>query len=250
MHGLGPKVQGGTGQGGTGHGGTGLGGTPVTLFLVLVLLGTVVPLGVLVALGAAPAAAVVAGTYRNPLSRLDTPDSDVVRLGDRYYAFSTGDGYDNIPVMSTTDLSSWPQTLMLNPSVSDALPCRAGTVAAGTCQLSNWGTRAPHNGAPWSPSMIEVGGEYYLFYAAWDPSVAHYCVGVAESSDPIGPYVDRSAATCRLPAVVGRFDRSRRLPGPGGELLPGLEEQRRVPLDRRRPPCGPRPSTSTDRGPS
>ncbi len=177
------------------------GRTALVLALGLILLGTVVPLG------AAPAYAGSPGTYRNPLSRLDTPDSDVVRLGDRYYAFSTGDGYDNIPVMSTSDLSSWPQTLMLDPSVSDALPCRVGSVSDGTCQLSNWGTRAPRNGAPWSPSMIEVRGAYYLFYAAWDPSVAHYCVGVAESADPTGPYVDRSLqpVVCQ-PSLGGSID--------------------------------------------
>ncbi len=179
----------------------GHGRTTMVLALAFILLGALVPRG-------APAAAAgLPGTYRNPLSRLDTPDSDVVRLGARYYAFSTGDGYDNLPVMSTTNLSSWPQTLMLDPSVSDALPCRAGTVAAGTCQLSNWGTRAPHNGAPWSPSMIEVAGAYYLFYAAWDPSVSHYCVGVAESSGPTGPYVDRSAqpVVCQ-PSLGGSID--------------------------------------------
>ena len=112
-------------------------GPAAAVALALVLVGTVVPLG------AVPAYAGGPGAYRNPLSPLDTPDSDVVRLGDRYYAFSTGDGYDNIPVMSTTDLASWPQHLMLDHSVADALPCRSGSVPAGTCQLSNWGTRAP-----------------------------------------------------------------------------------------------------------
>jgi Glycosyl hydrolases family 43 len=154
---------------------------------VLVVIGTFVPLGTVAASAGLP------GSYRNPVSPLDTPDPDVVRLGNSYYAFSTGDGFDNIPVMTTTDLSSWPKKLMLDREVSDALPCRSGSVEAGTCQLSNWGTRAPHNGAPWSPSMIEVGSEYYLFYAAWDPTVSHYCVGVAESVDPMGPYVDHSA---------------------------------------------------------
>ncbi len=130
---------------------------PIVVGVVLIVIGALLPLR------AIPAWAGLPGTYRNPLSPLDTPDPDVVRLGDRYYAFSTGDGYDNVPVMSTTDLSSWPQTLLLDSTVSDALPCRSGNVQAGTCQLSNWATRAPGNGAPWSPSMIEVGGEYYLF---------------------------------------------------------------------------------------
>ena len=169
--------------------------------VILVLIGALIPLC------ATPASAGLPGSYRNPLSPLDTPDPDVVRLGTHYYAFSTGDGYDNIPVMTTTDLSSWPTKLLLDRRVSDALPCRSGSVQARTCQLSNWGTRAPRNGAPWSPSMIEVGAEYYLFYAAWDPTVGHYCIGVAGSSDPMGPYVDDSEqpVVCQ-PQLGGSID--------------------------------------------
>ena len=169
--------------------------------LGLVIVGVIAPLGV------PPAAAGLPGTYSNPLSSLDTPDSDVVRLGDTYYAFSTGDGFDNIPVMTTTDLSSWPQMLLLSPNVTDALPCQTGTVMGGNCQISGWATRAPDNGAPWAPSMIQVGSEYFLFYAAWDPAVAHYCVGVAESPEAIGPYVDNSTepVVCQ-PDLGGSID--------------------------------------------
>jgi beta-xylosidase len=167
----------------------------------------VIAVGSFMAVPPPTAAAGLPGTYSNPLSPLDTPDSDVVRLGSTYYAFSTGDGFDNIPVMTTDNLSSWPQTLLLNPDVTDALPCQTGTVPAGDCQISAWATRAPGNGAPWAPSMIEVGDEYYLFYAAWDPSVAHYCVGVAESGDPTGPYVDHAAGpvVCQ-PSLGGSID--------------------------------------------
>jgi hypothetical protein len=166
-----------------------------------------VAVGALIPLGAPPAFAGLSGTYSNPLSPLDTPDSDVVRLGGTYYAFSTGDGFDNIPVMITTDLSSWPQTLLFNPDVRDALPCQTGTVQGGTCQISAWATRAPGNGSPWSPSMIQVGGEFYLFYAAWDPSVSHYCIGVAESTGVTGPDVDDSAGpvVCQ-PDIGGSID--------------------------------------------
>ena len=173
---------------------------------ILIALG-IVAIGALMPVGVGPASSTgLPGTYTNPLSPLDTPDSDVVRLGATYYAFSTGDGFFNIPVMTTTDLSSWPQSLF-NPNVSDALPCQTGSVAGNDCQISAWATRAPGNGAPWSPSMIQVGGEFYLFYAAWDPSVAHYCVGVAESTDPMGPYVDRSTGpvVCQ-PTLGGSID--------------------------------------------
>ncbi len=175
-----------------------------TAFLVGV---GIVAVGALIPLDAPSAFAGLSGTYSNPLSPLDTPDSDVVRLGGAYYAFSTGDGFDNIPVMTTTDLSSWPQTLLFNPDVTDALPCQTGTVQGGTCQISAWATRAPGNGSPWSPSMIQVGGEFYLFYAAWDPSVAHYCIGVAESTVVTGPYVDDSAGpvVCQ-PGIGGSID--------------------------------------------
>ncbi len=170
------------------------------------MLGLVI-VGALLPLAAEPASAGLTGTYTNPLTPLDTPDSDVVRLGSTYYAFSTGDGFDNIPVMSTTNLASWPRTLLLSPDVTDALPCQSGTVGADTCQISPWATRAPADGAPWSPSMIEVGTTFYLFYAAWDPTLSHYCVGVAESPDPTGPYVDDSSqpVVCQ-PGIGGSID--------------------------------------------
>ena len=158
------------------------------------LIGMLVPLTPAVAPAAAAAAVTAtAGTYTNPLSPLDTPDSDVVRLGRTYLAFSTGDGFDNIPVMATTDLASWPTDLLFDPDVNDALPCQTGSVGLDDCTLSAWATRSPGDGAPWAPSMIQVGAVFYLFYAAWDPGVGHYCIGVAESAAPRGPYVDRSS---------------------------------------------------------
>jgi hypothetical protein len=156
--------------------------TRILVVIAIAAVGALVPM-------AAPAAfAGLPGSYSNPLSPLDTPDPDVVRLGDTYYSFSTGDGFDNI-------------------HVTDALPCQTGTVMGGNCRLSAWATRAPANGAPWAPSMIEVGSEFYLFYAAWDPSVAHYCIGVAESVVPTGPYVDSSAGpvVCQ-PSLGGSID--------------------------------------------
>ncbi len=173
-------------------------------------------IGVIVSAGGPPASAGLPGSYGNPLSPLDTPDSDVVRLGETYYAFSTGDGFDNIPVMTTTDLSSWPQTLLFDPDVTDALPCQSGTVQGGDCRLSAWATRAPGNGSPWAPSMIEVGGTFYLFYAAWDPAVSHYCVGVAESGDPTGPYVDGSAGPVVCQTTDGGSIDPDAYPGPSG----------------------------------
>ena len=76
-------------------------------------------------------------------------------------------------------------------------------MTAGTCQISAWASRAPGNGAVWAPSMIELGGRFYLFYAAWDPSVGHYCVGVAEGTDPVGPYVDHSTEPVVCQANMG-----------------------------------------------
>jgi hypothetical protein len=169
----------------------------ILVVLGVIAFGTLAPVGVPLAFAGLP------GTYSNPLSPLDTPDPDVVRVGDVYYAFATGDGFDNIPVMTTTDLASWPQSLLFDPDVTDALPCQSGTVMGDDCQISAWATRAPGNGAAWSPSMVDVGGEYYLFYAAWDPSVSHYCIGVAASLEPMGPYVDSSAGPLVCQSAVG-----------------------------------------------
>ena len=87
----------------------------------------VVAVGALVPFDAPPASAGLPGSYRNPLSTLDTPDSDVVRLGSQYYAFSTGDGFFNIPVMTTDNLASWPQTLCSTPM--SVKPCPVNRAA-------------------------------------------------------------------------------------------------------------------------
>jgi len=159
-------------------------------------------------LTALPAAAVPAGTgahleasatYTNPLSPLDTPDPDVVEAGGTYYSFSTGDFLHNVSEMSAPTLTSWP-TKVTDPHFTDALACTSG--APPSCPVSAWGSHTRQH-APWAPSVLAWDGTDFLFYAAWDASVGHYCIGVATSPTIAGPYRDTTAAPVVCQTDIG-----------------------------------------------
>ncbi len=154
------------------------------------------------------------GTYQNPLSPLDTPDSDVIDVGGTYYSYSTGDYLHNISLMSTTNLASWPQTAA-DRHFTDAFPCLSGKPP--NCSLSLWGSHTSSH-APWAPSVVDVAGTYDLFYAAWDGAVSHYCIGVAKSPSPAGPFKDASLVplVCQI-TIGGSIDPSAYL-DPAGNL--------------------------------
>jgi hypothetical protein len=102
----------------------------------------------------------------------DFPDPSVLRVGSRYYAYSTNSGAGNIQVLESTDLVHW-------SIVGDAL--------AG---LPGWA--AP--GATWAPSVIASGGSYIAYYTARDIGSGLQCVSVAIALAPSGPFVDFSKA--------------------------------------------------------
>jgi hypothetical protein len=102
----------------------------------------------------------------------DFPDPSVLRVGSRYYAYSTNSGVGNIQVLESTDLVHW-------SIVGDAL--------AG---LPAWA--AP--GATWAPSVLASGGAYIAYYTARDIGSGLQCISVAVAFAPSGPFVDFSKA--------------------------------------------------------
>jgi hypothetical protein len=103
----------------------------------------------------------------------DFPDPSILRVGPRYYAYSTNSGAGNIQVLESTDLVHW-------SIVGDAL--------AG---LPAWASP----GATWAPSVVgAAGGGYIAYYTARDVGSGLQCVSVAVSFLPAGPFVDASKA--------------------------------------------------------
>jgi beta-xylosidase len=104
-------------------------------------------------------------------------DPAVIAIGNRYFAYATRSGGQNIPVMLSTDLVGWTQPI-------DALP-----------QLPAWA-----NGRTWAPAVLQRGDRYVMWYTARDRASGRQCISVAVADGPLGPFVDNSEAPaiCQL----------------------------------------------------
>ena len=53
-------------------------------------------------------------------------------------------------------------------------------------KLGSWAK----TGFTWAPEVLQLGNRYLLYYTASDSRKGMQCIGVAESRDPLGPFVD------------------------------------------------------------
>ncbi|MBI3964378.1 MAG: family 43 glycosylhydrolase [Chloroflexi bacterium] len=139
------------------------------------------------------------------------PDPSVIRIGSTYYAYATTTGGAYLPVMSSTDLRTWIARPAYNPGpplnsdpyFNDALPYPA-----------RWGVDRPVPGrlkkVVNAPDAAKVGSTYVVYYAILTQvgNPDRYCISVAISSSPLGPFVDNSTE----PVVCD--------PNPAGSLDP------------------------------
>jgi beta-xylosidase len=136
----------------------------------------------------------------------DFPDPWILRIGPKYFAYSTTTGSSiksglNLPTMSSTNLRSW----VLRPAtpdapLGDALPKPAAWAAYSSTQPDD-GRLRPGTG-PWAPSVTRLGRHrFVLAYAvqvAGAPGV-QMCVSLAHATSPIGPFVDTTTAPTVCP---------------------------------------------------
>ncbi|RGC69257.1 Extracellular endo-alpha-(1-_5)-L-arabinanase 1 precursor [Micromonospora sp. MW-13] len=106
-----------------------------------------------------PAALVIGG---------DFPDPDVIKVGSTYYAYSTNNGFGNVPVATAASLGGpWTRR-------PDALPT-----------LGAWAD----GGRTWAPDVSpRADGRYLLYYTARSRAAGRQCIGVALASSPLGPF--------------------------------------------------------------
>jgi beta-xylosidase len=110
-------------------------------------------------------------SFTNPVYNDDFPDPYVMRVGDTYYAYATTNGGTiNIRVIKSEDLIHWEK-------LGDALPA-----------LPKWSVF--NSGFTWAPGVVQIGGQFLMYYVARDKDVDRQCIGVAVSDDPAGPFVD------------------------------------------------------------
>ena len=128
---------------------------------------------------AAPAAAPTVTPSAAPAFAADAPDPDVVRIGSTYYAYTTGTTWGNYIGVLT---SSSPTTGWRTRTGQSY-----GSTAMGT--LPPWEQADTQT----SPGVFAWGGRYVMFYDAFDAALGHYCLSVATSGSPLGPFQDGSA---------------------------------------------------------
>jgi hypothetical protein len=113
----------------------------------------------------------------------DAPDPSVIRVGGRYYAYTTNrtgisGGLLHVPVLRSVDLVNW-------AVAGDAFP-----------NLPSW----VEPGRTWAPAVMRDSSGYVLFYAAEERSTGYQCIGKARATSPTGPFRD----TRRGPVVCQR----------------------------------------------
>jgi hypothetical protein len=143
------------------------------------------------------AAAFAPAQLHQPVLTENFPDPHIIKVGDRYIAYSTTTARKNVPVAVSTDLVTWRR---LNDrakprELHDAMPT-----------LPAWaGT-----GFTWAPEVLPVASGYRLYFSAPHKRLKVQCLGVATSSDPLGPFLPQGAEpiVCQ-PELGGRSMRIR-----------------------------------------
>ena len=112
-------------------------------------------------------------TFTNPVLDVDYPDPHVVRDGDTFYAYATGQsGSTNIAVASSDDLVEWSEP-------EDALPERP-----------DW--QPLQQGLTWAPEVVEIGDRWLMYYVAREEASGLQCLALAVATEPAGPFEDTS----------------------------------------------------------
>jgi len=126
---------------------------------------------------AAPASAVTDQAFV-PVFRENFADPFVLPHDGAFVAYSTNSGA-NVPMAISSDLVHWSYAGDANGKQRDALR-----------QLGSWAKR----GSTWAPEVLQLGGRYLLYYAASYRKKNIECIGVAEATDPLGPFIDSRPA--------------------------------------------------------
>lgn len=111
----------------------------------------------------------------------DAPDPSLLRVGHRYYAYTTGTTWGNrIGVLVSDRPDRGWATTTGQPYGSTALPSVPGWQVPDT---------------QWAPAVYRYAGRYVLFYAAQRRGVGEWCLSVAVADAPEGPFQDRTHGT-------------------------------------------------------
>ncbi len=114
-----------------------------------------------------------ATTFTNPVLDTDYADPTIVRDGDAFYAYATGQaGSSAIQVSTSRDLVDW-------SAPEDALPERP-----------DW--QPLQDGLTWAPEVVAAGDRWLMYYVAREQASGLQCLALAVAAEPAGPFEDTS----------------------------------------------------------
>ena len=108
--------------------------------------------------------------FTNPVLDGNFADPSVLKVGDVWYAYATGDLVVNLQVARSTDLVRWER-------LDDALP-----------ELPEWS--ALQKGLTWAPEVARTPAGFVLYYTLRDAGSGRQCISVAVADRPEGPFRD------------------------------------------------------------
>ena len=122
--------------------------------------------------GAGPPADTAAAPrqFTNPVLPGNFADPHVLKVGDTWYAYATGDLVANLQVARSADLVRWER-------LDDALP-----------ELPEWSVL--QKGLTWAPEVAKTPAGFVLYYTLRHAASGRQCVSVAVADRPEGPFRD------------------------------------------------------------
>lgn len=113
-----------------------------------------------------------------PVYEENFPDPFILTHGAEFLAYATNaeGGRANVQMARSTDLIAW-EPLRAGERLHDAMP-----------DLPPWA----REGWTWAPEVIRNGNAYLLYFTAKERSSGQQCVGVAQASDPRGPFTSQA----------------------------------------------------------
>lgn len=107
-------------------------------------------------------------------------DPDIVREGDRWYAFATNTSQMHLPALSSTDLTTWLPISDGSGRRYDALPV-----------VGDWVQNRNRGAGLWAPGVAKVGDGWTAAYSAQFTTIGgerNNCIGLARAGSATGPY--------------------------------------------------------------
>jgi beta-xylosidase len=115
-----------------------------------------------------------------PVYRANFPDPFVLPHDARFLAYATNAQRDqaNVQMAVSDDLVNWSMLKDAGGRLHDAMPV-----------LPSWAQR----GWTWAPEVLAHNDRFLLFFTARERASGRQCTGVAQSADPLGPFVSAAA---------------------------------------------------------